>query len=358
MRTTSKLHKVSKRWLGVAAVAVIGVSALAGYTFAKYYANNSNKGVTAAADYYFSSDVLDKAVSVTDDVEVWKDVYNTAAWDGKSAYDFEVKIRNYQNQLLYNSENLDITYQITFELLDSDKGSYSVAYGAENYTELTEGTPVTFEKKITGGKAKADTFKVQFKAPKDPDESYQSQGIQVVAEITGPDFLTKTPTKIGGVLHVGIVKAEYSLEGKYDFSVPSLDNEWSTETKAVVDGMAAFPYIITYTPGTDNAAHMIRISWNNKWLELDYFNENYANVVTEDGISYIEVYIQPKEKIKLAFYRTDEFDLNVVTPEMFRGLITVTDLDLKSDETSSDETDSGETGSDETGSDETGSDET
>lgn len=353
MRTTSKLHKVSKRWLGVAAVAVIGVSALAGYTFAKYYANNSNKGVTAAADYYFSSDVLDKAVSVTDDVEVWKDVYNTAAWDGKSAYDFEVKIRNYQNQLLYNSENLDITYQITFELLDSDEGSYSVAYGAGTYQTLEKDKLVTFTQEIKGGTAKADTFKVRFEAPANPTETYQSPGIQVVAEIIGPDFLAKTPTKIGGVLHVGIVKADYSLEGKYDFSISSTDTTWSDDEKAVVNGMAAFPYTISYTPGTDNAAHKIRISWKNEWLELDHFNENYENVVKDGETSYIEVYIQPKEKIKLAFYRTDEFDLNVVTPEMFRGLITVTDLDLKSDETSSDETDSGETDSGETGSDET-----
>lgn len=331
MHKTSKLHKVSKRWLGVAAIAVIGVGALAGYTFAKYYANNSNKGVTAAANYYFSSDVLDEAVNVTDEgVEEWKDVYNTAAWDGMSSYIFDVKIRNYQNQLLYNSENLNISYRITFQLLEDDGGSYSVAYGSGSYQALEEGQLVTFTQEITGGMAKADTFKVQFNAPEGVDETYQSPGIQVVAEITGPDFLAKTQTKIGGVLHVGIVKADYSLEGKYDFTVSSIDSEWSTDKKAVVDGMAAFPYTISYTPGSDNAAHKIRISWKNEWLDLDHFNENYENIVTEDGISYIEVYIQPKEKIKLAFYRTDDFDLSVVTPEMFRGLITVTDLDLTS----------------------------
>lgn len=330
-----KLHKVSRKWICVFACVVIVIGAIGGITFAKYYANNSNKGVTAAANYYFSSDVLDEAVNKEEQPEEgkekWKVVYNTDAWDGKNEYEFDVKIRNYQNQLLYNSNNLDISYKITFELLKNDGGTYFVVYGTEGRQQLTVNSPITYERTINGGSAKNDTFQVLFNAPDEIDENYQSAGVKVVAEITGPDYLAKTETKIGGELHVGVVQAEYSLKGEFDFEVPLTDTEWTGITRAVVDEMAAFPYTISYTPGTDNAAHEIQVSWKAEYLQLDQFNENFELVKTNDGISSIQVLIQPKGKVKLTFYRTDTFDLDKLSPTEFQGLITVTDLN-ESDE--------------------------
>lgn len=324
----SKLHKVPKYWILVLAFAVIGGGIAGGVTFAKYYANNSNKGVTAAANYYFSSDVLGEPL--TEGEDEWKTVYNTDAWDGNSQFPFEVKIRNYQNQLLYNSENLDVEYSITFELLDNDRGSYAVVHGTEEEKILTVGNVVTYENMvIEGGRAISDEFKVLFTAPDNAGEDYQSARIKVVAEITGPDFLAKTKTQIGGILRAGIVKAEYYLGGEYDFSISGIDNEWSEQDRQTVNAMAAFPYSITYNPGTDNAAHEIQIIWDASKLQLNQFDENYIKVTTDETTnkSTLQTYIQPNETLQLVFYRTEGFDLEQISPMEFQGLIEIVDLD-------------------------------
>ncbi len=336
LRESLKLNKISKKKLTIFALAVISIGIAGGVTFAKYYANNSNKGVTAAANYYFSSDVLDEAINKQDNPqagqEKWKDVYNTKAWDGKSAYDFNLKIRNYENQLLYNSDNLDVTYTITFTLLEDDEfdgGAYKVGDGRKEVALTQENPSVEFEEVIEGGTATSDMFHVMFTAPTEASEDYQSEGVQVVAEITGPDFLAKTETRIGGVLHVGKVEAEYSLVGTYDFTdaddITTNGDVWTEEEENIINAMAAFPYSVTYNPGTDNAAHQVQISWNSNYLQLDQFNENYRNV--DEGASSFTVYIQPNGTLKLTFYRTDAFTLEAVSPAEFWQLVTVTDLD-------------------------------
>lgn len=324
-----KLHMISKKWLAIFALILIGSGVICGITFAKYYANSSNKGVAAAANYYFSSNVLDKPL--TEGEDEWKTVYNTEAWDGTGEYPFEVKIRNYQNQLLYNSKNLDLEYSISFELLEADGGSYAVAYGTEQKKTLTVGEVVTYDDLvIAGGKANSDELIVYFNAPADADEEYRSPKIKVVAQITGPDFLAKTDTQIGGYLQAGVVKADYLLKGEYTFSVSSVDTTWSDAGREIVDSMAAFPYTITYHPGVDNAAHDILVSWDASKLQLNYFDENYSNVETdtETGISSIQITMRPNETKQLIFYRTDEFVLDEIPPSDFLRMIELVDLDL------------------------------
>lgn len=340
MHERLKLHKISKKALGIFALVIVGIGIAGGVTFAKYYANNSNKGVTAAANYYFSSDVLDDALNKEENPEIgdeeWKDVYNTDAWDGQNDYSFKMKIQNYQNQLLYNSDNLNIEYEITFELLKDDGKIYTVAYGSDEPKALNKGQKITYNETIKGGTAKADTFTVMFPKPEEVTDDYKSAGVRVVAKITGPDFLANTNTTIGAVLHVGIVKADYNLEGKFEFfdSYKS-DTDWTDEgSKAAVNSMAAFPYTITYTPGDDNAAHDITISWNSSQLELNKFDEHYGQVTTEYGKSTLKVTMQPKEQLELVFYRADGFELETLKPEDFYyHLVTLDDpLAPKTDE--------------------------
>lgn len=331
----SKLHNVPKQWILVLTFAVIGIGIIGGVTFAKYYANNSNKGVTAAANYYFSSDVLDDAVNKEENPaagkEEWKEVYNTDAWEGQSDYRFEVKIQNYQNQLLYNSDNLDIEYEITFKLVDTNKEgkNFTVSYGSEATQTLTnKGDKISFKETITGGTAKSNTFTVTFPAPSEVTDDYQSPGIEVVAKITGPDFLANTNTTIGAELHAGILKADYNLEGEFEFFESYQgDNAWNDNSTAAVNSMAAFPYSISYTPGKDNAAHNIQISWNATQLELNKFDEHYSQVTTSGEISTLTVTMQPKELLELVFYRADYFSLENMRPTDFWNLITIEDLD-------------------------------
>lgn len=325
-----KLHKLSKKWLCLGACAVIGIGTIGGFTFAKYYANNSNKGVTAASNYYFTSNLLGEAL--TEEEGQWKTVYNTDPWDGQGQYPFELRIQNYQNQLLYNDENLSITYKITFELLEDDGGSYAVQHGTETSKSLSVGNPVTYENLvIEGGMARFDDFDVLFNAPADAGEDYQSAGVQVVAEITAPDYLTTIKRQIGGILHIGVVKADYSLQGGYDFSVSLIDNTWSEADRATVEAMAAFPYSISYTPGADNAAHEVQINWDSSVLQLNEFDENYSKITQDEatGQATLKITIQPHETLQLIFYRADGFDMEQITPMDFHKLIEINDLDNK-----------------------------
>lgn len=319
-----KLHKIRKSIVLMLVVAVIGIVLAGGIVFAKFFADNSSKGVAAAANYYFTSDLLGEA----DGVNGWKTIYNSKTWDGQSQYPFELKIRNYQNQLLYNGENLDVTYNITFTLLEDDGGSYAVRCGADEYKNLTINTPVTYEGQvIKGGVARADEFTVLFAAPRNAGEEYRSSGVQVVAEVVAPDYLAATQKQMGGILYAGIVTSEYFLEGNYDFTVSGIDNMWTEEDKALINAMAAFPYTISYSPGEDNAAHQIKIAWNAEKLQLNRFDERIDEVETDGmGNSFIKTYVQPGENLQLVFYRTDEFDLEEITPSEFQGLIEIIDL--------------------------------
>lgn len=320
-----KSSKIHKSMLGMLVIAVIGIILAGGIVFAKYTADNSSKGVAAAANYYFTSDLLGEA----DEENSWKTIYNSDTWDGLSQYPFGLKIQNYQNQLLYNGENLDVTYNITFTLLEDDGGSYAVQYGTEGFKNLKVNTPVTYETMvIKGGVARADEFNVLFFAPRSAQEEYRSAGVQVVAEVVAPDYLAAAQKQIGGILYAGIVRSEYFLEGKYDFTVSGIDNTWTEEDKAVIDAMAAFPYTISYSPGEDNAAHQIKIVWNAEKLQLNKFDERIDEVEAEEGSgkSFLKIYIQPHETLQLIFYRTNEFDLEQLTPSEFQSLIEITDL--------------------------------
>ncbi len=288
---------------------------LAGGTMvAKYYAGRRNKGVATASSLYFTSNLLKNVSNVTEDN--YPVIYNTDAWDGVNPYQFSLEIRNYQNQLLYNDRNLDIQYQINFQLVGTtDGGSYQVTYGSETKT-ITSNSACSFTAGLAGGQARADQFSVSFARPEgNTSSTYRSVGIRVTATPVSPDYVANYET-LGGILYASIVSSKFELKGEFS-KIPT----------GKVGQYAGFPYTISYKPGVDGATRKIRITWDSSKLQLDQFSPYYASKQEDSGENnkdYIEITMEPYASMDILFYRTDAFDPNT-TIDALNGLVVITD---------------------------------
>ena len=127
-----KMKKMNKKSRIMAAVlAGLVLAGLTGTVYSKYYKTGYNKGMAIASGFYFSSDYMaaleDTKGLAVDSVmeEIVKNHLDTIVssangtpWMGTNVYDFHIKIRNFDNQLLYNDKDLNVEYRVEFLLLD------------------------------------------------------------------------------------------------------------------------------------------------------------------------------------------------------------------------------------------------
>ena len=287
----------------------VALLCLAGGVFAKYYAGRSNKGVATASNLYFTSNYLKNVSEAESDYPV---IYNNDAWDGNNAYSFHLLIRNYQNQLLYNDINLDITYKIEFQLVDTtDEGTYQVTYQNET-KNVTSVSACEFDATLDGGQAMENPFKISIARPDgNTDLNYKSVGVQVTATPISPGYVANSE-KLGGVFYASLLSAQYELTGGF------------SEVK-FLDSFVGFPYRISYKAGTDNAAHTVQVTWNSEKLQLDRNSSYYASV--QDGSSgkkYVEIVMEPYTTLELVFFRTSDFG-SITTVSELEELVTIKD---------------------------------
>lgn len=292
--TARQLHNMKIRAIAGLVLSFVMLLASGAVLVAKYYAARSNKGVATASSLYFTSNYL-RTVNGLEEAD-YPATYNTDAWSGDAAYDFDLEIRNYQNHLLYNDENLDITYKIEFKLIDTtDGGTYSVVYQDEQKT-ITDTVACEYEVTLNGGQAIANHFKISVKKPDGNDDiNYKSVGILVKATPVSPGYMTNYGS-LGGVLFAGIVSSQYELKG--EFSKISDD----------LDRYTGFPYTVTYKPGASGSTKNIRITWDSGKLQMDKNCEYYYNIETSEADKkYIVLTIEPYAAFDIVFYRTDAF---------------------------------------------------
>lgn len=300
-----KLHKKFCRAMGCFLITLVLLCAAGGNLFAKYYAGQKNKGVGVASSLYFSSNVLKKVASAAETGD-YSTVFNKEGLNESGEYIIDVSIQNFANQLLYNDENLDITYNITFTLEEAptDNTTYTVSYisGSESEEESHEISTkgCTFNNyTLKGGKQDYHSFRVTIKRPKNSLESsdYTSKRIKVVAKPVSPSFVANSEI-LGGFLCATSIAAGYSFQAGFDEGVSK-------------DGYAGYPYTISYTPDVDQAAHTVKISWNPEQLELDKFSSYWPSdgVKTDSSNNwhYIEVLMDPYSNIHITFFRAAGF---------------------------------------------------
>lgn len=318
IKKNRKLHKKFYRAMGGFLITLVLLCAAGGNLFAKYYAGQKNKGVGVASSLYFSSNVL-KNVASTEDTKDYPMIFNKEAWDGTGECEIEVDIRNFANQLLYNDENLNITYEIKFSLTDlsSDGTTYTVSDTSGTNTESKsitgDATACTFNKVLNGGKPDQHPFKIKVQRPDTASGStdYTSAKIKVVAKPVSPSYVQKSYT-LGGIVCATSITAGYSFTAGFDSGV-------------TIEDYAGYPYTISYTPDIDQKPHTIRISWNTKQVEMDKFNSYYPSdggtTDSEQNWKYIELIMEPYSTIHLTFYRAATFSTDNLS-----NCVNVTDL--------------------------------
>lgn len=310
--------------------------------FAKYYAGNSNKGVATASSLYFCSNFI-KDLSGIKNENDYPIVYNTNSWNGEDEFVFDLEIRNYQNQLLFNDANLDIDYEITFKLegdsteegtteTESTEESYTVTYtnGSGNVSESkqidAEGIKFEMSGTLDGGQARSNTFRITI--PKLAEGSDFSKKILVVATPTSPEYIAGS-YKLGGWIQAKKVAKEYGFSSGFNI-IGSLQDEgaWTEDDKKKIASQAALPYTIRYDGDENNATHTVRVEWNSAYVELNQYDDFFKNkqeVSEKSGWYYLEIQMEPSSTVNLVFYKQKNFITNVKSKSELENTVIVED---------------------------------
>lgn len=362
MQKKTGKRKKSKQWKSKKSYLIIGLLAcvfLAGASitvYSKYYKTGYNQGMAIASGFYFSSNYMYEEEAINnytikelaksqDGKLVHEDLINKLisavskeAWNtnGSSiSYTFNnIEVRNYANSLLFNDEELNVSYQVEFALLDANAGAeYKVRKkGTGTYTSITNDgngnlTTASFQGELKGGELSEDAYELQVTRPQTGE--YTPARILIMAYPKG-DAFSQNPRKIAG-----IVKAEYNqaemeiIDQKFTIEDELEDSTWRERVKKE----SAFIYQLKttggfYVEGDDNMLQKIKIKWNPAVLALNE-NDKYKN---ESGTQYDaslgEMIIEtaPYSSIKFVFFKKEGFGAWVdvqSSMDKFKGLVSV-----------------------------------
>lgn len=314
---------------------------------AKYYATTNNSGVAVASGLYFSSNVLSNingSVSIASaKSESNLPVYlNPKPWTSAS-YTYGLEIRNHDSILLYNDDNLNISYKIDFVLLEDVAGtSYTVQFG-DDVKPITTDTVVSFTSTIQGGKPSCDRFKVTIERANDSSFKGRSGRILAVAYPTAPSYIS---TSANELRLISIIQGDYSnpiididSKGfKCETGMTSLN--W----KSILDNLLGYEYNITTTgdiAGSSAAKsdQLVKVTWDNTILDIDRFNSYYleaisgaanksAEIETNGTKTTLSIEAMPYANISIVFYRVKDIKLSsdpaISSMDDFKNLVETT----------------------------------
>lgn len=358
MQKKTGKRKKSKQWKNKKSYLIIGLLAcvfLAGASitvYSKYYKTGYNQGMAIASGFYFSSNymyeeeainsfTIEELAKSQDGKLVHEDLINKLisavskeAWNNNS-YTFKIGVRNYANSLLFNDEELNVSYQVEFALLDADTGmggTYEVRKkdtGA--YTRITNDgkgnlKTASFQGTLKGGQLSEDEYELRVSRT---TGDYTPVRILIMAYPEGNAFL-QNPRKIAG-----IVKAEYNqaemeiIDQKFTIEDELEDSTWKERVKKE----SAFIYQLKttggfYVEGDDNMLQKIKIKWDPKVLVLNE-NDKYRNAKgTQYDPNLGEMIIEtaPYSSIKFVFFKKEGFGDWVDTQssmDKFKDLVSV-----------------------------------
>lgn len=362
MQKKTGKRKKSKQWKSKKSYLIIGLLAcvfLAGASitvYSKYYKTGYNQGMAIASGFYFSSNYMYEEEAINnytikelaksqDGKLVHEDLINKLisavskeAWNtnGSSiSYTFNnIEVRNYANSLLFNDEELNVSYQVEFALLDANAGAeYKVRKkGTGTYTSITNDgngnlTTASFQGKLKGGELSEDVYELQVTRPQTGE--YTPARILIMAYPEG-DAFSQNPRKIAG-----IVKAEYNqaemeiIDQKFTIEDELEDSTWQERVKKE----SAFIYQLKttggfYVEGDDNMLQKIKIKWNPDVLALNE-NDKYKNesgTQYDAGLGEMIIETAPYSSIKFVFFKKEGFGDWVdgqSSMDKFKGLVSV-----------------------------------
>lgn len=347
-RKKKNVKKINKRFRIV--IAVLACMVLAGVSitvYSKYYKTGYNKGMAIASSFYFSSNYMAALDNVNKDyadyqalMEYIAETYtedsiitstNSDPWSGEGACTFYVKIRNYDNYLLYNDIDLNVDYRVNFMLLEDPQGAvYTVSDSANVSTPLKwengKGTVASFTGKLPGGTSRYDEY--QLKVTKPDNAEYIPANVLMVAYPIGPSYLTGTKC-IAGIISAKYKEREFNIE-KQGFTIVETADYQQNWRKAI-EKEAGFEYQLITSGSFSSSDSMtarkkIKLKWNSKMFQINANDEYYlktqdpdnpegtysiSTVPDENGIYWgeMEIEISSYYSVKFVFFRnTDVVD--------------------------------------------------
>lgn len=363
------LHKISKnrkQWtkkrvfiLVICLLAGIGAIYKTQDILAKYYAAKYNKGIAVASNLYFNSDKLAKSSGITDVDAIVQDesvinkinVYtNSGSWSsGDLLLNFD--IRNYDNNILYNEKDLNIEYKVFFVLLDEPEGAeYSViSPDGTSYALNSENRMAEMKGTVTGGSLDAQTYGIQIRMTS--QETYNAARVFVLAYPTSPDYVYRESGENQEYRLLGIFSGhptdmKITIENA-KFKVQDEENYGLTTWKSKVEDLSGYIYNIK-TAGdvvmdSETAAkQQAVVTWDNRYLTINKYDENYQyalehdaagngeNYISQDGnYTSMTIMVLPYTSIDITFYKTENFKQTLQSyaegstdgKEWFEGLV-------------------------------------
>lgn len=325
--------------------ALIGLIHEIKIVYGKYYAARHNKGITVASNLYFSSDKLRQSTGKTNLQELMADTAsinqisvfsNTGSWISGATTMLTFEIRNFHNSILYNDSNLDIEYTIEFVLLDEPDGAtYSVVDSNSQKHPLTQkGTPVVIQGvTIKGGNVKAHTYGIEIVHG---GGAYNPSRVLVMAYPTNPSYIHREPGtdheyRLLGIFEGHQTDVELTIESK-GFKVQNVTGYSDTGWKEKVQDLLGYIYnfktagdVITDANINNDNADKVIVSWDNRYLTIDKYDENYLHAlelnaeasshglpedyyVVEGDKTSMVILTLPYASIDMTFYKTAEFN--------------------------------------------------
>ena len=282
---------------------LVGVS----YTvYAKYYKTGFNKGMSTASGFYFNSNLMASVPEL--DVASEEDLYiipndilesiivssNPTAWAGGDVdYPFDVEVRNFDNQLLYNDKDLNVEYAVYFVLLDkpTEGSTYFVTPEGGTAEELkwddendrgvvksfTEGTL------LPGGRTSWDTYRVSIGTT--ATDIYVPSRVLMVAYPTGPDYLQGTKS-IAGMVKAEVQERKFVIEKqgfticeRADYLTTAFD-DWKTDVILNESGFVYHVYTSGNFSGNGSAARKrIQLVWRRDMFKINYYDTYYQELM-------------------------------------------------------------------------------
>lgn len=330
------------------AVLVAAVGLMGGISYAKYYAAKFRQGIAVASGLYFNSNRLYTNQGDTTNIPgintsgMMVNV-NTRKWTGGDL-PFDIEIRNYDNNLLFNDSNLNVEYEICFMLIEDPEGAtYSV--GKMEGGTLTGVQSLTRKNqvvKFTGGRLAGGTLNrelYQLTLHMTDQNAYNGARVLVVAYPTAPDYLRDDRNqqhRLVGLFQGVYSDAEMTVDTA-DFMVQKED-AYTADWKSAVEDVAGLIFNIRtigdVAADEDNAMKQEAVlRWNSDYLEINQYDESYraagqktGDIWTkqEDGHNwtYMKIKVLPYTSVNVTFYKTEAFinDFGSMTKTDFENL--------------------------------------
>lgn len=303
---------------------VLGLSSSI-YVYAKYYSISARDGIAIATGVYFTSNYAHNADGAF--VETLVDI----GYKGGRA-SFSLEVCNYENNLLFNTENVDIPYKIEMwlESAPTDGAVYAVSVGTEaNATEQVLGAGeenrISIPSQIiSGGSARENSYYVLLAA----SEKHTPIPIYVRIETLPGALINRVLT--GKLLLSGSAQNESKIESQ-GFVIPD-EPAGLSEFKRLTS-LSSFTYeILTVgAVASSGTTEELKVAWDPSVFTIDLFDQAYMDWLEKtdnteplkegNGWNYITIDVMPYSAENIGFFRGPNFDTKVSDLETLESYI-------------------------------------